>query len=119
LRGSVYEYAAQASPLIEAARAEKNPQGENYLENCRRASLRHRESHPHRPEPRAGPQWPISEHVAVKKAPILDELNRELNGKANVLFNDVWQDNTLAQRFSMPRSEKSNAIWASWIRPTS
>lgn len=31
-----------------------------------------------------------------KMAPILEELSRELNGKANVLFNDVWKDNTLA-----------------------
>lgn len=29
-------------------------------------------------------------------APILEELSRELNGKANVLFNDVWKDNKLA-----------------------
>jgi len=31
-----------------------------------------------------------------KMAPILEELSRELNGKANILFNDVWKDNTLA-----------------------
>jgi thioredoxin 1 len=34
-----------------------------------------------------------------KMAPILEELNRELRGKANVLFNDVWKDNTLAQSY--------------------
>lgn len=31
-----------------------------------------------------------------KMAPILEELNRELKGKANVLFNDVWRDEKLA-----------------------
>jgi len=31
-----------------------------------------------------------------KMAPILEELSRELNGKANVLFNDVWKDNNLS-----------------------
>jgi thioredoxin 1 len=34
-----------------------------------------------------------------KMAPILEELNRELSGKANVLFNDVWKDNTLARSY--------------------
>ena len=34
-----------------------------------------------------------------KMAPILEELSRELYGKANVLFNDVWKDNTLAARY--------------------
>lgn len=34
-----------------------------------------------------------------KMAPILEELNRELNGKANVLFNDVWKDETLAKKY--------------------
>ncbi len=32
-------------------------------------------------------------------APILEELNRELRGKANVLFNDVWKDDTLARGY--------------------
>ena len=31
-----------------------------------------------------------------KMAPILEELNRELRGKANVLFVDVWKDNATA-----------------------
>ena len=34
-----------------------------------------------------------------KMAPILEELSRELSGKANVLFNDVWKDNTLAGKY--------------------
>jgi len=34
-----------------------------------------------------------------KMAPILEELNRELNGKANVLFNDVWKDDALAKKY--------------------
>lgn len=34
-----------------------------------------------------------------KMAPILEELNRELNGKANVIFNDVWKDNSLAGKY--------------------
>lgn len=34
-----------------------------------------------------------------KMAPILEELNRELKGKANVLFNDVWKDETLARQY--------------------
>jgi thioredoxin 1 len=34
-----------------------------------------------------------------KMAPILEELSRELNGKANVLFNDVWKDNSLTGRY--------------------
>jgi thioredoxin 1 len=34
-----------------------------------------------------------------KMAPILEELNRELNGKANVLFNDVWKDDALARNY--------------------
>ncbi|OHB24662.1 MAG: thiol reductase thioredoxin [Desulfuromonadaceae bacterium GWB2_53_15] len=32
-------------------------------------------------------------------APILEELNRELTGKANVLFVDVWKDNSIGGRF--------------------
>lgn len=32
-------------------------------------------------------------------APILEELNRELRGKANVLFNDVWRDKKLATAY--------------------
>jgi thioredoxin 1 len=34
-----------------------------------------------------------------KMAPILEELNRELSGKANVIFNDVWKDNSLAGKY--------------------
>jgi len=34
-----------------------------------------------------------------KMAPILEELNRELTGKANVLFVDVWKDNTIGGRY--------------------
>lgn len=34
-----------------------------------------------------------------KMAPILEELNRELKGKANVLFNDVWKDDVLARDY--------------------
>ena len=34
-----------------------------------------------------------------KMAPILEGLNRELKGKANVLFNDVWRDETLAKEY--------------------
>lgn len=34
-----------------------------------------------------------------KMAPILEELNRDLNGKANVLFNDVWKDDSLAKAY--------------------
>ncbi|NVN92897.1 MAG: thioredoxin family protein [Desulfuromonadales bacterium] len=34
-----------------------------------------------------------------KMAPILEELNRELSGKANVLFNDVWKDEELARAY--------------------
>ena len=34
-----------------------------------------------------------------KMAPILEELNRELSGKANVLFNDVWKDDSLASGY--------------------
>lgn len=34
-----------------------------------------------------------------KMAPILEELNRELTGKANVLFVDVWKDNTMGERY--------------------
>lgn len=36
-----------------------------------------------------------------KMAPILETLNRELAGKANVLFVDVWQDNSLGIRFGV------------------
>jgi thioredoxin 1 len=32
-------------------------------------------------------------------APILEELNRELSGKANVLFTDVWKDDGIAGRY--------------------
>lgn len=34
-----------------------------------------------------------------KMAPILEGLNRELTGKANVLFVDVWKDNTIGGRY--------------------
>ena len=34
-----------------------------------------------------------------KMAPILEELNRELKGKANVLFTDVWTTPALAQDY--------------------
>lgn len=34
-----------------------------------------------------------------KMAPILEELNRTLNGRANVLFNDVWKDEKLASAY--------------------
>ncbi len=34
-----------------------------------------------------------------KMAPILEELNRELNGKANVTFTDVWATPGLAQDY--------------------
>ena len=34
-----------------------------------------------------------------KMAPILEELNRELDGKANVLFVDVWKDNNAGGRY--------------------
>ena len=34
-----------------------------------------------------------------KMAPILEELNRELKGKANVLFTDVWAAEALAQEY--------------------
>lgn len=34
-----------------------------------------------------------------KMAPILEELGRELKGKANVLFTDVWQDNKLGRQY--------------------
>ncbi len=34
-----------------------------------------------------------------KMAPILEELNRELKGKANVHFNDVWKDDVLARDY--------------------
>lgn len=34
-----------------------------------------------------------------KMAPILEELNRELRGRANVLFNDVWKDDALARDY--------------------
>jgi thioredoxin 1 len=36
-----------------------------------------------------------------KMAPILEELNRELKGKANVLFIDVWQDNKLGGQYKV------------------
>ena len=34
-----------------------------------------------------------------KMAPILEELNRELTSKANVLFVDVWKDNSIGGRY--------------------
>ncbi len=34
-----------------------------------------------------------------KMAPILEELNRELKGKANVTFTDVWATPALAQNY--------------------
>lgn len=34
-----------------------------------------------------------------KMAPILEELSRELKGRANVLFTDVWQDEGLARDY--------------------
>lgn len=34
-----------------------------------------------------------------KMAPILENLNRELAGKAHVLFVDVWKDNAMGGRF--------------------
>lgn len=34
-----------------------------------------------------------------KMAPLLEELSRELNGKANVLFNDIWQNDSLARQY--------------------
>ncbi|MFH1029470.1 MAG: thioredoxin family protein [Pseudomonadota bacterium] len=34
-----------------------------------------------------------------KMAPILEELNRELNGRANVTFTDVWATTGLAQDY--------------------
>ena len=34
-----------------------------------------------------------------KMAPLLEELNHELKGKANVLFTDVWATQTLAQQY--------------------
>jgi thioredoxin 1 len=34
-----------------------------------------------------------------KMAPILEELNRELTGKANILFVDVWKDNTIGELY--------------------
>lgn len=36
-----------------------------------------------------------------KMAPILEELGRELTGKANVLFVDVWKDNSIGGRFQI------------------
>jgi len=36
-----------------------------------------------------------------KMAPILEELNRELKGKANVLFTDVWEATALAHHYSV------------------
>lgn len=36
-----------------------------------------------------------------KMAPILEELSRELKGKANVTFTDVWQDNKLGRQYSV------------------
>jgi thioredoxin 1 len=32
-------------------------------------------------------------------SPILEELNRDLRGRANVLFNDVWKDEGLARAY--------------------
>ena len=34
-----------------------------------------------------------------KMAPVLEELNRELKGKANVLFTDVWASPVLAKEY--------------------
>lgn len=34
-----------------------------------------------------------------KMAPLLEELSRELRGRANVLFNDVWKDDALARNY--------------------
>jgi thioredoxin 1 len=34
-----------------------------------------------------------------KMAPILEELNHELKGEANVLFTDVWKDNGLGSQY--------------------
>jgi len=34
-----------------------------------------------------------------KMAPILEELSRELKGRANVTFTDVWQNPAVAQEF--------------------
>lgn len=34
-----------------------------------------------------------------KMAPLLEELNHELKGKANVLFTDVWATQALAQQY--------------------
>ena len=34
-----------------------------------------------------------------KMAPILEELNREMKGRANVLFTDVWKDNKLGGQY--------------------
>ena len=36
-----------------------------------------------------------------KMAPILEELNRELKGKANVLFTDVWKNNKLGEQYKV------------------
>jgi thioredoxin 1 len=36
-----------------------------------------------------------------KMAPILEELNRELKGKANVLFTDVWKDNKIGGQYKV------------------
>ncbi|MDD5285232.1 MAG: thioredoxin family protein [Desulfuromonadaceae bacterium] len=34
-----------------------------------------------------------------KMAPILEELNRELKGRANILFTDVWKENKLGGQY--------------------
>jgi len=34
-----------------------------------------------------------------KMAPILEELNRELKGRANVLFTDVWKDSGIGGQY--------------------
>ena len=36
-----------------------------------------------------------------KMAPILEELNQELKGKANVTFTDVWKDNKLGGQYGV------------------
>ena len=36
-----------------------------------------------------------------KMAPILEELSRELKGKANVTFTDVWKDNKLGGQYGV------------------
>ena len=36
-----------------------------------------------------------------KMAPILEELSRELKGKANITFTDVWKDNKLGEQYGV------------------